>query len=65
MKSNKSYRSLEDKVKKLTEANEKLAGLQGVFEKMKEQLKYDKDNPYKNYPISNSNIFQVKRYLDA
>ena len=65
MKSNKSYRSLEDKVKKLTEANEKLAGLQGIFEKMKEQLKYDKDNPYKNYPISNSNIFQVKRYLDA
>ena len=65
MKSNKKYQSLLDKVEQLENANKKLAGMEGIFEKLKAQLKYEMNNPVENYPVSNSNIFQTKQYLKA
>ena len=65
MKSNKKYEALQNKIKQLEQANEKLAGMEGILEKIKAQLKYEKENPTKNFPISNSNIFQTKEYLKA
>lgn len=65
MKSNKNYNSVLEENKKLKKAIENLSGLNGIWEKIKETLKIESENQDKNFPISNSNILQVKEYINS
>ena len=65
MKSNKSYNSIREENKKLKDSLKKLAGLEGFYEKIREELKIEAEQNDQNFPISNSNILQVKNYIDS
>ena len=67
MKTNKQYQELQNQNKTLQERLEALAGMKGIKEKLIAELevKSGTSQASNNFPISNSNILQIKEYLNS
>ena len=65
MKSNKEYQKIIEKNKSLQERLDAIAGMKGIKKKLEAELKNRIDRSKKNFPISNSNILQIKEYLKS
>ena len=65
MKTNKNYEKLAQKNQQLQARLDALSGMKGIKEKLYEQIRLNAEAKKHNYPISSSNIFQIKKYLES